>query len=257
VIAVGVVLPTFRRTPDEALDVAHRAFAAGVDGVFCYDHLWPMGRPDRPALAPFPLLATLAATVKHSPTAAGGPFFGTLVARVGLVPHAVLVGQFTALAHLAPGRVIAGLGTGDRLSEAENRAYGIPYALAAERRADMVEVARALRERGLTVWVAGGEAARTEEARAAGVALNVWDAQPDVVADRSQGPRAVEVTWGGPPPESEAVLMTMVSDLAAAGASWVVFASPVDPDLLVAAARAAGPPSDGGRASSGERETGS
>jgi alkanesulfonate monooxygenase SsuD/methylene tetrahydromethanopterin reductase-like flavin-dependent oxidoreductase (luciferase family) len=257
VIAVGVVLPTFRQTPDEALAVAHRAFAAGVDGVFCYDHLWPIGQPDRPALAPFPLLATLAATVKDSPTAAGGPFFGTLVARVGLVPNAVLLGQFTALAHLAPGRVIAGLGTGDHLSEAENRAYGIPFAPAAERRADMVDVARALRLRGLTVWVAGGAAARTVEARAAAVALNVWNAEPDVVADRSQGPQAVEVTWGGPPPKDEAVLMARVRDLAAAGASWVIFASPVDPDLLVAAARAAGTPTDGVWASSGGPETGS
>jgi alkanesulfonate monooxygenase SsuD/methylene tetrahydromethanopterin reductase-like flavin-dependent oxidoreductase (luciferase family) len=256
VIAVGVVLPTFRQTPDEALAVAHRAFAAGVDGVFCYDHLWPIGQPDRPALAPFPLLATLAATVKDSPTAAGGPFFGTLVARVGLVPNAVLLGQFTALAHLAPGRVIAGLGTGDRLSEAGNRAYGIPFVPAAERRADMVDVARALRLRGLTVWVAGGAAARTVEARAAAVALNVWNAEPDVVADRSQGPRAVEVTWGGPPPKDEAVLMARVRDLAAAGASWVIFASPVDPDLLVAA-RAAGTPTDGVWASSGGPETGS
>jgi hypothetical protein len=92
----------------------------------------------------------------------------------------------------------------------------------------------------LTVWVAGGPAARTEEARAAAVALNVWDAEPDLVADRSQGPRAVEVTWGGPPPKDEAVLMARVRDLAAAGAGWVIFASPVDPDLLVAAARTAG-----------------
>ena len=60
------------------------------------------------------------------------------MARVGLVPDAVLAAQFTALARLAPGRVIAGLGTGDRLSEEENRAYGIPFAPAAERRAELV-----------------------------------------------------------------------------------------------------------------------
>lgn len=239
-IHVGVVLPTFRETPEEALDVAHRAFAAGVDGVFCYDHLWPIGQPDRPALAPFPVLATLAATVTGSAGAGGGPFFGTLVARIGLVPNAVLLAQFSALDQLAPGRIIAGLGTGDQLSEAENRAYGIPFPPAAERRRDMVDVARALRERGLTVWVAGGAAARIEEARAAAVALNVWDAAPDVVADRSFGPAAVEVTWAGPPPRNEAVLMATLGDLVEAGATWVIFASPVDPDLLVAAGRAAG-----------------
>ena len=62
------------------------------------------------------------------------------MARVGLVPNAVLAAQFVALDGLAPGRVIAGLGTGDRLSEEENRAYGIPFAPAAERRAAMMEL---------------------------------------------------------------------------------------------------------------------
>ena len=47
----GVVLPTFRDTPDEAFDAAASAVAAGVDGVFCYDHIWPIGQPERPALA--------------------------------------------------------------------------------------------------------------------------------------------------------------------------------------------------------------
>ena len=131
-----------------------------------------------------------------------GPYLGTLVARVGLVPNAVLGAQFLALERLAPGRVIAGLGTGDRLSEEENRAYGIPFASAAERRADMVELGRELVAAGLPVWVAGGPAGRTEEARAAGAALNVWDAEPALVAERRAGPDGVEVTWAGPPPSA-------------------------------------------------------
>ena len=108
----------------------------------------------------------------------GGPFLGTLVARVGLVPNAVLAGQFVALAHLAPGRVIAGLGTGDRLSAAENRAYGIAFPSAAERRAELVELAGALVQAGLTVWVGGGPAGRRDEAEAVGAALTLWDAEP-------------------------------------------------------------------------------
>jgi glucokinase len=244
---------------DQAFAVAHQALEAGVDGVFCYDHLWPIAQPDRPALAPFPILATLAAANSGTASDSGGPFFGTLVARIGLVPNGVLLAQFTTLARFAPGRVIAGLGTGDRLSEAENRAYGIPFATAAERRADMVELARALRAEGLTVWLAGGSAARIEEAQAARVALTVWNAEPSVVADRTQAPHAVEVTWGGPPPENESILRATVHDLARAGATWVIFASPTDPVALVAAARAAGRPAQsterGSSASSGEVET--
>jgi alkanesulfonate monooxygenase SsuD/methylene tetrahydromethanopterin reductase-like flavin-dependent oxidoreductase (luciferase family) len=240
VIRTGIVLPTFRETPADALEAAHEAFAAGVDGVFCYDHLWPLGEPDRPALAPFPVLAALIAPGGIPPTPGGGPYFGTLVARVGLVPNAVLLGQFRALDLLAPGRIIAGLGTGDRLSEAENRAYGIPFGPAAERRAEMVELGAALGALGITVWVAGGPAARVVEARAIGAALNVWEADPILVATRSQGPEAVEVTWGGPAPKGGAGLETMVEELAHAGATWAIFGWPIDPAALAAAARAAG-----------------
>jgi alkanesulfonate monooxygenase SsuD/methylene tetrahydromethanopterin reductase-like flavin-dependent oxidoreductase (luciferase family) len=257
VIRTGIVLPTFRDTPDDALEAAHGAFAAGVDGVFCYDHIWPLGEPDRPSLAPFPVLATLAASVDARPTPGGGPYFGTLVARVGLVPNGVLLGQFAALAHLAPGRIIAGLGTGDRLSEAENRAYGIPFPPAAERRADMVELGRALRARGVTVWVAGGAAARVEEAQAAGAALTVWDAQPALVASRVRRPRGLEVTWGGPPPKGESGVETIVLALARAGATWAIFGWPLDPAVLAAAARAAGVGGEAGEGVVEGREAGS
>jgi alkanesulfonate monooxygenase SsuD/methylene tetrahydromethanopterin reductase-like flavin-dependent oxidoreductase (luciferase family) len=240
VIRTGIILPTFRPTPDEAFEVARRAVAAGVDGLFCYDHIWPMGQPERPALAPFPLLAALVATLDGGDLGRDGPFVGTLVARVGLVPNQVLVNQFLALEHLAPGRVIAGLGTGDRLSAEENVAYGIPVPLAAERRAELVEVARTLKASGLTVWVAGGLAARLEEVRAADAVLNVWDAEPQVVVERSSGPDRVEVTWAGPPPKGDDELRATVRGLAEAGASWVVFGWPVDPDVLVAAAGVAG-----------------
>lgn len=235
-IRTGVVLPTFRDTPDDAFDAAAQAYAAGVDGVFCYDHIWPMGEPDRPALAPFPILAALATSTDAAAATGDGPFFGTLVARVGLVPNGVLVSQFRALEHVAPGRIIAGLGTGDRLSEAENRAYGVPYPSAAERRAAMVEVGRALRDEGLTVWMAGGPKGRTVEAREAGVAMNLWDADAALVATRGHGPEAVEVTWGGPPPTSDAELHQIVGTLARAGATWVIFGWPVN---LVALAEAA------------------
>jgi alkanesulfonate monooxygenase SsuD/methylene tetrahydromethanopterin reductase-like flavin-dependent oxidoreductase (luciferase family) len=239
---VGVILPTFQPTPALALEAAQAAVAAGVDGLFCYDHLWPMGQPERPALAPFPLLGALASVLDLSDHRADRPYIGTLVARVGLVPPTVLVNQFVALEHLAPGRVIAGLGTGDRLSEEENRAYGVPYPSAAERRSDLVQVAAALKAAGLTVWVAGGVAARLVEATAAGAALNVWDAAPGLVAERSSGPDGVEVTWGGPAPESVASLGQTVSALAGNGATWAVFGWPVDLPALVAAAALTGSP---------------
>ena len=83
------------RQPDAAFAAAEEAVAAGIDGLFCYDHLWPMGQPERPALAPFPLLGALAARFGPSGDGTGdGPFFGTLVARIGLVPGPVLAAEF-------------------------------------------------------------------------------------------------------------------------------------------------------------------
>ena len=199
----GIVLPTFRDTPDAAFAAATAAVTAGVDGVFCYDHIWPIGQPERPALAPFPILGALATMLGPSAGPGGGPYLGTLVARVGLVPTAVLAAQFVALERLAPGRVIAGLGTGDTLSEEENLAYGIPFAPATERRADMVELGRQLAGAGLSVWMAGGRCRpdaggprRRRRARRSGTP------SPRVVAERTAGPGGVEVTWAGPPPSA-------------------------------------------------------
>ena len=56
---VGITLPQFRDEADSALDAARRAEALGIDGVFCFDHLWPMGQPGRPALSSGPLLGAL------------------------------------------------------------------------------------------------------------------------------------------------------------------------------------------------------
>ena len=66
---LGVLLPTFRDGAEDALAFAGEAVDAGVDGVFAYDHLWPMGSPTRPSLAPFPLLAAVARRTRPSSSA--------------------------------------------------------------------------------------------------------------------------------------------------------------------------------------------
>lgn len=214
-VRVGVTLPTFR-TEDVAVDGARRAEALGLDGVFVFDHLWPLGRPDRPALAAFPVLGAVAA-------ATDAVAVGPLVARVGLVPDAVMVARFRALAGLAPGRVVAGIGTGDTKSAAENLAYGIPLGTAAERRRSLAECAAVLRGDGLPVWVGGGAPATVAVAAATGAAANLWDADAAAVARQAA---VTEVTWGGPVPEDAEGIVGVLGPLAAAGATWVVCAWP-------------------------------
>jgi alkanesulfonate monooxygenase SsuD/methylene tetrahydromethanopterin reductase-like flavin-dependent oxidoreductase (luciferase family) len=211
-VRVGITLPQFRDDPDAAIEVARHAEGSGLDGVFVFDHLWPIGQPDRPAIHSQALLGALA--VETSSLA-----LGTLVARVGLLPDAVLVHALDTANRVSGGRVIAGLGTGDHLSRAENIAYGVPFAPVADRLAALERCAVMCREKGMPTWV-GGRSPRTREvAVRAADAWNLWGAPAeDLAAERD-----VPVTWGGQvrPDDDLAVLL---AGLAGAGATWAVLA---------------------------------
>lgn len=220
---VGITLPQFRDDPDPALAAARVAEDAGIDGVFVFDHVWPIGRPDRPALAAFPLLGALAAETARIT-------IGSLVARVSLLPNAVLAHMFATLQRMVGDRLVAGLGTGDRLSEPENIAYAVPYPPVARRRADLADCCRRLRAIGVTTWVGGSSAGIRAVALAEADALNLWGVAPDVVAAE----RGIEVTWAGRVPGDPEAVAELLHALREAGATWSICAPPYDPDLRVA-----------------------
>ena len=234
---VGITLPQFREDPGPALDTARRAEAAGLDGVFVFDHLWPLGQPSRPALAGLPLAAAVAAETRSMAV-------GTLVARVGVLPDAVLAHTLASLARIADGRFIAGLGVGDRHSHPENLAYGADPRPRPERLESLAAVCRRMRERGIETWVGGTSAATAAVAAAAADALNLWGVGVEAVAAAGA---AQPVTWagqvdlGGDP--GAAPLGSLLRALAGAGATWAVVAPlgapwPAAVELLAASAGA-------------------
>lgn len=218
---VGLTLPQFRHEAGPALDTARRAEAAGLDGVFVFDHLWPLGRPDRPALHGHTLAAALLATTSRL-------CVGTLVARVGLLPDAVLANQFTTLARMAGGRLVAGLGVGDALSRPENLAVGVPFRPREERLASLVDVSRRLRARGITTWVGGHSTTVRAIGRAEADAVNVWGVPPDALAGMAAEEReAGALTWAGQVDLSTsgvAEVADLLRTVSAAGATWAVVA---------------------------------
>jgi hypothetical protein len=216
-VKLGVLLPTFRNGAEDALTFAATAADAGVDGLFAYDHLWPMGSPTRPSLAPFPLLAAVAQ--RHDVVVA------PLVARVGLGGTSHLVEEFLTLERVAPSRVICALGAGDKLSAAENEAYDIPRRGADERRAMMAETARALRD-SMPIWFGAGNEETNQAARDVGATINLWDATAQRVRDMTS---TGEVSWAGPVPDDLDVTLSAVRD---AGATWAIFAPDVDVEPL-------------------------
>jgi hypothetical protein len=215
---LGVLLPTFRNGAADAFAFAERALDAGVDGFFAYDHLWPMGSPTRPSLAPFPLLAAVAR--RHD-----GVIVGPLVARVGLVGTDHLVDEYLTLERVAPSRVICALGSGDKLSAAENEAYDIPVRSADERRALMAEAASVLREH-MPIWFGAGNDETNRVAREVGATINLWDATPQRVRDMAA---SGDVSWAGPVTADLPATLDAVRD---AGATWAVLAPDVDVDAL-------------------------
>lgn len=224
---VGITLPQFRHEADTALDAARRAEELGIDGVFCFDHLWPMGQPGRPALSSGPLLGALAASTTNIR-------LGTLVARIGLLPDEVLVEVLCGVHALSGGRLVAGIGTGDRLSREENEAYGIPFEAASIRRRRLAAVATAVAGAGVPVWVGGGRPENVAIARATGAAVNVWQVDADPVAGLvAQG---VEATWGGPVGDTVEEATATLGSVARAGASWAVCAWPDSLEVVAEAA---------------------
>ena len=224
---LGVMLPSFSWSAEGALELAGKAADAGIDGVFCYDHLWPMGNPSRPALAPFPLLGVVA---QRHPTLIVSP----LVARIGLVADHVLLSQFAALSLVAEGRIIAAMGTGDHLSRHENLAYGLDFAPADERRAELRAVAGILRDRGVEVWIGGGAPATVAIAHELGCTVNLWGGSVSEVA--SQASTSL-VSWAGVAPESDDELRRLLGELEEAGATWAVFGEVTEPERLLRAAQ--------------------
>jgi alkanesulfonate monooxygenase SsuD/methylene tetrahydromethanopterin reductase-like flavin-dependent oxidoreductase (luciferase family) len=212
-VKVGITLPQFREEAAPAFEAARLAEEAGLDGLFVFDHLWPIGRPDRPALHLLPLLGALAVETERIAV-------GSLMARIGLFPDVVLVNALHTAARMAgEGRFIAGLGVGDRLSREENEAFGVPFAPVAERVASLVTCCRELRAVGVPVWVGGRSIAVQEVAVAEADALNLWQAPVPEVAAR----RGTEVTWAGQVrPEDD--IAGLLAGLAEADATWAVCA---------------------------------
>ena len=231
---VGVTLPTFRDDA-AALDAARRAEDARARR--CVRLRPPVADgPPRPP-GPVGVSCPRCGVRRHRAHRRSAP----LVARIGLVPEDVLVAEFASLAHMAPGRVIAGLGTGDSNSAAENAAFGIPFA--PRRRppsgAGVVRAAGGGPGRARMGWgrIGGHHRARR---RHRSVRSTCGRASPP----RWPPWRALRGHLGGPVPGDVAQIAMWLSELARAGCSWAVCAWP---ESVEAVAEAAAPDSRSGK----------
>lgn len=222
-IRVGVTLPQFRERAEPALETAVAAEQRGLDGVFVFDHLWPLHRPERPALHAYELLGAVAMETRRVT-------FGTLVSRLSLLPDAVLAHTFSSLQRMVGDRVVAGVGTGDSSNKDENVSYGVPFEPKAARLAALSDCCRRLRDAGVTTWVGGLShevraiaAARADGWNAWGIGVDEFRIAVAELLGLAAG-RRLEMSWSGAlPGTTAAAVREHLVALVDAGATWAIF----------------------------------
>jgi alkanesulfonate monooxygenase SsuD/methylene tetrahydromethanopterin reductase-like flavin-dependent oxidoreductase (luciferase family) len=219
---LGLTLPQFSERPGPALEACREAWELGFGGVFVFDHLWPLGQPERPALEGWTLLAALAAHV--GPAGSGEPQggapvnrgpsglrVGTLVTRAGLRNPGVVARMAATVGEIAGRPPIIGIGRGDAANRDENLAYGLPFGDPAERTAALEATVAALRGPlggRPEVWVGGTGPSALALAGRLGDAWNGWGRTPEELAAglaearraaeaAGRDPATVAATWGG------------------------------------------------------------
>jgi len=244
----GITLPSFRNSPEPAIEVARRAEAAGLDAVFAFDHLFRAGpRGVRPAIEGFGLLGAVAAETR---TISLGP----LVARATLRPPATLAYILDTVQRVSDGRLIAALGAGDHESRDENETFGLGFGSRSDRVAALEAAVDAATGRGYPVWV-GGTSAAVRVVAAHSDGWNRWGGDPGRFAAHAAEVRTLAaghctLSWGGlvvlgederaarrkqerldPPPDAIIGGPERVAErwreFVAAGAEWII-AGPLD-----------------------------
>jgi alkanesulfonate monooxygenase SsuD/methylene tetrahydromethanopterin reductase-like flavin-dependent oxidoreductase (luciferase family) len=226
-VRIGQALPSFVEDPEIPINVARAAEAAGLDGVFVYDHLWRGDPPNpRPALECFALLGAVAAETERM-------HVGTLVARATLRPPATLANSFASVQRVSGGRLIAAIGAGDSQSRAENEAFGLEFGSMVDRVNALHDAVRAAVGSDFPVWV-GGRTAQVREMVAIADGWNSWGSGPELFAEQGALVREISpdatLTWGGlarPRQEGAAALADRLQPYVDAGAAWIII-GPVD-----------------------------
>ena len=215
--ALAVTLPQFRSDARVTIEALEHSYHLGYSGGFLFDHLWPLGQPDRPALECWTTLAALAGRLStlaaeaedggmgpaaasgrdSQPSRTSGPELaegpgrfrlGTLVTRAGLRSSALLAHMAKTVGSVAGVPPIVGIGTGDAGNRPENEAFGIAYHVdPTKRAAELLRAIDALRgPLGGTpappVWVGGTSHRAHGLAGRVADGWNGWGLHPDELA---------------------------------------------------------------------------
>ena len=193
---VSLTAPQFSNSPGPALELARSAASLGFTGIFVFDHLVPLGDPRRPVLEGAATLGAIAVTSRTR--------VGSLVTRASLRDPSITSAIGAALAAIAPGRSVLGLGAGDSMSDNEALRYGMGRPGLTERIVlleETIELARSAAPL-LPIWIGGRHPRVRRVAATSADGWNAWGASAEQLtreADEllAEAGRPMAVTWGG------------------------------------------------------------
>ena len=116
----GCQLPQDISNPEHLIEVARECESLGYDSVWAYDHLSPYWLRSGRALECWTLLSAVAARTSEIRV-------GSLVTNVNLRNPALLAKMTSTVDCISGGRLILGLGTGDRMSIHEMQTHGYHF----------------------------------------------------------------------------------------------------------------------------------
>lgn len=166
---------------------------AGFAGIFFFDHLIPLGDPNRPVLELAGVIGAAAASADVR--------VGSLVMRAPLRGTAISSLIAATVQRISEGRFVLGVGAGDSMSAEEARRFGMP----ADSLSDRVEAVRATavaaRSAGVPVWIGGTHTRILEAVLETADGWNGWGLDTgklNEVAGRLRSERDdLTLTWGG------------------------------------------------------------
>ena len=123
---------------DQIFDVAQHCEKLGYDSLWVYDHLSPYWLPSQSSLEAWTLLSAVASRTSKIR-------IGTLVTNVNFRNPALLAKMAATVDNISGGRLIVGLGMGDKMSVNELKSYGYRFPPLEERIARLTETVRILK----------------------------------------------------------------------------------------------------------------
>jgi alkanesulfonate monooxygenase SsuD/methylene tetrahydromethanopterin reductase-like flavin-dependent oxidoreductase (luciferase family) len=125
-VAFGCQLPQETGDFEKLAGIAERCESLGYDSVWAYDHLAPYWTQRGQSFECWTVLAAIAQRTTRIK-------LGSLVTNVNLRNPALLAKIASTFDNVSKGRLILGLGTGDRMSRNELLSYGYPFSSIKER----------------------------------------------------------------------------------------------------------------------------